>query len=200
MLTEEWKPAAVNIDYHVEVDRHYYSVPHTLVRQRIEVRLTAAAVECFDKGQRIAAHARSHKRGGFTTIPAHLPDAHRRHLEWTPGRLLSWEESIGPGTRGVVAWQLDHKPHPEQGYRACLGLLNLSKRYGSDRLEAACRRALALGAPHRKSIKSILDTELDQIPDLFVVPDPSPTVPTQHANLRGAGYFSVTTQGDSTTC
>lgn len=196
----EWKPATVNIDYHVEVDRHFYSVPHTLVRQRIEVRLTAAAVECFDKGQRVAAHARSHKRGGFTTIPAHLPDAHRRHLEWTPGRLLSWGQSIGPGTRGVIAWQLDHKPHPEQGYRACLGLLSFSKRYGKDRLEAACRRALALGAPHRKTIKSILDAKLDQIPDLFVSPASSPPTPTQHANLRGAGYFSVTTQGDSPTC
>lgn len=197
----EWKPATVNIDYHVEVERHYYSVPHALVRQRIEVRLTAAAVECFHKGQRIAAHIRSYRRGGFTTNPAHLPDSHRRHLEWTPGRLLSWGESIGTGTRGVIAWQLDHKPHPEQGYRACLGLLNLSKRYGKDRLEAACRRALSLGAPHRASIKSILDAKLDQVPDLLVVTDfpPSPT-PMQHANLRGAGYFRNTTPGDTPAC
>jgi transposase len=196
----EWKPATVNIDYHVEVDRSFYSVPHTLVRQRIEVRVTAVAVECFHKGQRVAVHARVHKRGSFTTVPAHLPDAHRRHLEWTPGRLLSWGQSIGPGTRDVIAWQLDHKPHPEQGYRACLGLLNLSKRYGKDRLEAACRRALALAAPHRKTIQSILNAKLDQMPDLFATADPSPPTPTQHANLRGPGYFSVTTKGDSPTC
>jgi transposase len=194
----EWKPASVNIDYHVEVARHYYSVPHHLARRRLEVRLTATSVECFLSGKRVAAHPRSFKRGGYTTRPEHLPEAHRKHLEWTPGRLLQWGLSIGPGTRDVVAWQLDHKPHPEQGYRACLGLLNLAKRYGNERLEAACRRALSIGAPHRKSIKSILDTKLDQSPDLF--PEAPPSTPTpMHANVRGARYFH-TTEGDSPTC
>ena len=96
-----------------------------------------------------------------------MPDAHRKHLEWTPGRLLNWALSIGPATRDVVQWQFDHRPHPEQGYRACLGLLNLAKHCGKERLEAACRRALAIGSPTRKSIKSILDAKLDQHPDLF---------------------------------
>ena len=148
----EWKLATVNIDYHVELAGHYYSVPHSLVKQRIEVRLTATTVECYFKGKRVAAHVRSNQRGRHTTLAEHMPEAHRKHLQWTPGRLLNWAHSIGAGVRDVVKWQLDNRPHPEQGYRACLGLLNLAKHYGNERLEAACRRALAIGAPTRKRI------------------------------------------------
>ena len=198
----EWKWATVNIDYHVEVAAHYYSVPHSLVKQRIEVRLTASSVECFFKGKRVAVHVRSNLRARHTTLPEHMPEAHRKHLQWTPGRLLNWAQSIGPGTRAVVRWQLDNRPHPEQGYRACLGLLNLVKRYGETRLEAACLRALAIGAPSRKRICSILETKLDQHPELFPTSDAtaSPT-PAQHANVRGADYFRETsTEGDPASC
>ena len=187
----EWKTAIVNIDYHIDADGHYYSVPHRLARQKVEVRITAPTVECFYHGKRVAAHLRSGLRGRHTTLPEHMPDAHRKHLEWTPGRLLNWALSIGPATRNVVQWQFDHRPHPEQGYRACLGLLNLAKHCGAERLEAACQRALAIGSPTRKSIKSILDARLDQHPELFPTTAAAETSPPppQHANVRGPDYF-----------
>lgn len=192
----KWKAAIVNVDYHVEIDGHYYSVPHSLVRLKLEVSFSATTVECFFKGKRVAVHVRSRLRGRHTTLPEHMPESHRKHSEWSPGRLLNWALSIGAGTRDVVAWQLENRPHPEQGYRACLGLLNLAKHYGPERLEAACRRALAIGSPTRKRIKSILDAKLDQHPELFPTPapeNPASPPPTPHANVRGAEYFRSTT-------
>ena len=198
----EWKSVTVYIDYHVEVDGHYYSVPHNLVRQKIEARFTATAVECFFKGKRVAAHARSNLRGRHTTIPQHMPESHRRHQEWSPGRLLNWGLSIGPATRDVVQWQLQNRPHPEQGYRACLGLLNLAKRYGESRLEAACCRALVIGSPTRKRIVSILDAKLDQHPELFPTAAAVSRPKAFHANLRGPEYFRSTTtdEGEPEPC
>ena len=203
----EWKTALVNIDYHLEIDGHYYSVPHSLVRHKIEVRFTAATIECFFKGKRIAAHARAHSRGRHTTLAEHMPESHRKHSEWSPGRLLNWGLSIGPATRDVVKWQLENRPHPEQGYRACLGLLNLAKHYSAGRLEAACRRVLAMGSPTRKRIKSILEAKLDQHPELFPTPAsemPAAPPPPVHTNVRGAAYFRTTTDptltGEIETC
>lgn len=199
----EWKKAIVNIDYHVECDERYYSVPHSLVKRTVEVRVTANIVECFFKGVRVASHRRAAKRGAYVTVAEHMPESHRKHMQWTPGRLLNWALSIGPATRDVVKWQLENRPHPEQGYRACLGLLNLVKRYGEARLEAACNRALAIGAPKRKSIKSILEAKLDQHPELFpATENAAPTTPAKHSNVRGAEYFRSTTtsQGDLDSC
>ena len=190
----EWKTVTVNIDYHVEVDEHYYSVPHALVRQKVDARYTAHTVECFLKGRRVASHARSALRGKFTTLPEHMPESHRRHQEWTPGRLLKWAETIGLATRGVVQWQFDHRPHPEQGYRSCLGLLNLARKYGDARLEAACNRALGMGAPTRKRVLSILKAKLDQHPELFPSAEPCAAPKAHHANVRGAEYFRSTPQ------
>ena len=188
--------AIVNIDYHVEVAGHYYSVPHQLVRHKVEVRFTATTVECFFKGKRVAAHARSDSRGRHTTLPEHMPESHRKHQQWTPGRLLNWALSIGPGTRDVVRWQLENRPHPEQGYRACLGLLNLARHYGESRLEAACLRALAIGSPTRKRIKSILEAKLDQHPELFAAatrtespPRQRQAVPRQCARARVLPFY-----------
>ena len=198
----EWQKAKVGVDYHVEVDEHYYSVPHALVGQHVMARYTASVVECCFKGQRVAAHVRSYARGRHTTLPEHMPKAHRRHLEWTPGRLLSWAEKIGAGTRAVVQWQFDHRPHPEQGYRSCLGLLNLSRAYGEERLEAACRRALTIGSPTRKRILAILKAKLDQHPELFPAADTAAaTAERTHANVRGPDYFrtSLTTTISSDT-
>ena len=149
----------------------------SLVRHKVEVRFTATTVECFFKGKRVAAHARSNSRGRHTTLPEHMPESHRKHQQWTPGRLLNWALSIGPGTRDVVHWQLENRPHPEQGYRACLGLLNLARHYGESRLEAACCRALAIGSPTRKRIKSILEAKLDQHPELFPAADTAAAAP-----------------------
>lgn len=198
----EWKSATVNIDYHVDISGHYYSVPHKLVRQRIEVRFTATTIECFFKGKRVAAHVRSNLRGRHTTLAEHMPESHRRHQEWTPGRLLNWGLSIGPATRDVVQWQLQNRPHPEQGYRACLGLLSLARRYGESRLEAACRRGLAIGSPTRKRIVSILEAKLDCHPELFDPATPATSPKALHANLRGAEYFrsTPTDEGESPSC
>lgn len=182
----EWKRARVNLDYHVEVDGHYYSVPHSLVKREIEVRLTASGVEFFHGSKRVAVHARSSLRGAHSTQADHMPKAHRAHLEWTPGRFLTWAIEIGPQTRDLVRHLLEQKSHPEQGYRSCLGLLGLSRRYGKDRLEAACQRALALSSPTRRSVLSILRRGLDQVP----LPDEerTSTLPAHH-NVRGAAYY-----------
>jgi transposase len=182
-----WKKATVNIDYHVEVQGHYYSVPYQLVRQPVEVRLSATSVECFVRGKRVAAHARSTRRGGYSTLPEHMPASHRAHREWSPGRLLNWALSVGPKSRDLVHHLLDSKPHPEQGYRACLGLMRLARQYGNARLEAACARAIAIHAPAYRSVASILKAGLDRQP-LPHTEQAEFELPA-HANVRGPRYY-----------
>ena len=186
-----WKCARVNIDYHVEFEGHYYSVPHALVGKVIDLRITAAIVECLSHNQRVASHLRSARRGTHTTIAEHMPKAHRAHMEWTPGKLLNWALSIGPATRDVVQYQLTAKPHPEMGYRACLGLLSLAKQYGNDRLEAASKRAVAIHSLTRKSVLSILQAGLDKQPPLDLNDLNTTTAPLApvHANVRGSKYY-----------
>jgi transposase len=182
-----WKVVTVNIDYHVEVDRHYYSVPYQLARQRCEARLTAATVEVLCRGRRVASHQRSFVRGGHTTLPEHMPESHRRHLEWTPSRIVRWAENAGPQTATLVDGILTRRPHPEQGFRSCLGILRLGKRYGDDRLEAACTRAVAFQAFSYRSVESILRRGLDRQP--LPPPAPATTTPRQHDYVRGAAYY-----------
>ena len=184
----DWKKSRVNIDYHIEVEGHYYSVPHAHVKDSVDVRLTATTVECFYAGQRIASHARGHRKGAHTTVVEHMPKAHQKHQDWTPGRFLTWALDIGPRTRDVVQHLLERRPHPEHGYRSCLGLLHLAKRFGPVRLEAACERALQIGAPTRKSVLSILDKGLDRAPLPSPEPQTSLPLPT-HDNVRGPDYY-----------
>ncbi len=189
----EWRDAGVNIDYHVLVEHNYYSVPYQLVHQRVEVRLAATTVELFLKGRRIASHRRRGGRGQYATEPAHMPHAHRAHAEWTPSRLISWAETTGPATAALVAALLASKPHPEQGYRACLGLMRLSKTHGPARMDAACARALHLGAPSYRTVQNILASGADRI----ALPDasaPPPRLPS-HPNIRGRAYYT----GEETT-
>lgn len=182
----EWRTAKVNIDYHIAVEGHLYSVPYPLVKATVRVRLTTTMVEVLHEGKRVAVHIRSALKGRFTTDPAHRPKAHQRHLEWSPSRLLRWGVAIGPGAAAVVQHILDGKPHPEQGYRACLGLFALSRRYTAARLEAACTRAQRTGALSYKSVKSILAAGLDQLP----AEEPPPlTLPAAHAHVRGPDYY-----------
>jgi transposase len=182
----EWRTARVSLDYHVEVDKHYYSVPHSLLRQQLDVRLTEKTVELFHRGQRVAAHVRSRRQGSHSTNTEHMPKAHRAHLEWTPGRLLNWAVAVGPHTRDLVKHLLWTRPHPEMGYRSCLGLLNLGKRFGPERLEAACQRALMLGSPSRRSVLSLLQNGLDQLP----LPEATTAQRSlTHENIRGPGYY-----------
>lgn len=152
----EWKLARVNMDYHVEVEGHYDSVPYTLVRQQLDVRLSASMVELFAQGKRIASHRRSPHQGRHSTVAAHMPRAHQHYAEWTPQRLIHWAATNGPATAQVVETILASRPHPQQGFRSCLGIMRLGKSYSAERLEAACRRALTRGACAYKSLDAIL--------------------------------------------
>jgi len=183
----EWRVARVNIDYHVEVHGHYYSVPHPLVQEVVDVRVTATTVEVFQRGRRVAAHLRDATRGRHTTDPAHMPQAHQRHRDWSPSRLIDWARTVGPETAALVAAILTDRPHPEQGYRSCLGILRLARRYGAARLEAACARARAVGARSYRHVDSILKHGLDRAAWPAAAPPPAP--PVVHAQVRGPGYY-----------
>jgi transposase len=183
-----WKHATVNIDYHVEVEKHYYSVPYTKVHERVEVRLSAFTVEIFHKGVRVASHPRSVAAGRHTTDPQHMPSSHRQHLEWSPSRLIRWAQSMGPSVEALVSAILRDRPHPEQGYRSCLGILRLERRYGAERLEAACRRALRVGARSYRHVAAILDRGLDRMP-LPGAEAEAESTPRMHGNVRGPGYY-----------
>jgi transposase len=164
--------------------------PYSLVKQQLEVRLSAQVVEIFHKGKRVASHQRSPLKGRHSTVAAHMPKAHQHYAEWTPQRLVLWAAKTGEATAQVVETILTSRPHPQQGFRACLGIMRLGKRYGDGRLEAACRRALRIGACSYKSIESILKHDLDQQP----LPGPPAAAPViTHGNIRGAQYYHTTT-------
>lgn len=187
----EWRHARVNIDYHVEVHGHFYSVPHPLLHEEVEARVTATTVEVFHRGDRVASHARGFARG-FTTKPEHMPAAHREHLEWSPSRMLRWAAKVGPNTEALVGAIIAERRHPEQGYRSCLGILRLGRRHGDVRLEAACARALAAGARSFRHVDSILKHGLDRVPFDAGVADTDPSnvpAPRLHENLRGRDYY-----------
>src|SRR6218665_8814 len=181
-----FKSARVNIDYHVELDGHYYSVPHRLVRTTVELRIAGATLEIFPGQQRVAVHPGSTARGKHATISEHMPASHRAHLDWTPAKLIAWGERIGVGCAALVRWQMDNRPHPGQGYRCCLGLQRLARQYGHERLEAACTRAMAIHSPIYRSVNPILASGTDR--------QPLPAQPTQtslplHENVRGPDYY-----------
>ena len=182
-----WKRARVNIDYHIEFEGHYYSVPHALVRQEVELRTTLGTVEVFLRGKRVASHPRNPRKGSHSTIADHMPAAHRAHADWAPGKLLTWANAVGPATGQLVKRLLEEKQHPEQGYRSCLGLMRLARTDGRQRLEAACERALALGAHRYRSVASILKKGLDRQP---LTPPAQAELPLpDHANVRGPAYY-----------
>jgi len=184
----EWKCARVNIDYHIEVDHHYYSVPYQLVHEKLDVRFTDTSVEIFFKGRRITSHRRSYRKGAHTTLREHMPKSHQKYLEWTPSRLVRWAGQIGPHTQNLAACIIENRPHPEQGYRSCLGLLRLGKTYSPERLEAASARALQMKAYSYKNVESILKKGLDRQP-LLSASSQTPLPPLEHANLRGKEYY-----------
>jgi transposase len=186
MAIVRFKGVRASIDYHVELDGHYYSVPHRLVRTQLELRISSTTVEAFAGQQRVAVHAYSAIRGAFTTNPEHMPASHRAHREWTPAKLIAWGERIGAACAAVVRWQMEHRPHPEQGYRACLGLQRLARSYGAERLEAACARALSIRSPTYRSIDAILKSGMDRQP---LRPEPAQGSLPLHENVRGADYY-----------
>ena len=178
--------AKANIDYHVAVEKHYYSAPSSLIHQTLEVRLTDKMVELFHQGKRVAAHLRNLQPGRFTTLAEHRPKSHQKHLEWTPSRILAWGKTIGPECGQLVQKIMENRPHPEQGFRSALGIIRLAKAFGHDRLEAACRRALHFGACSYGSVQSILKKNLETQPLEQELPLPSPA----HENLRGGPYYT----------
>jgi transposase len=183
----QFAKARVHVDYHIEVDKHYYSIPYTLIKQVIDVRLTINTVECFHEGVRIASHIRSFLKGKHTTLTEHMPPSHKAYSEWNPGRFLNWALDIGPNTRDVIQYLLNQATHPEQSYRSCFGILSLAKRYGKERLEAASYRAIAIGSPRRHSIASILKKGLDQ--QLLKQHEENTSSVIKHENIRGASHY-----------
>jgi transposase len=181
-----FKPARVNVDYHIQYLGHYYSVPYQLVGQQVELRTTTTTLEVMHNNLRVAMHPIKPRKGAFTTMPEHMPDNHREHLQWSPDKLISWAQKVGKACEMVVRWQLEHRAHPEQAYRSCLGLMRLLRTYGGDRLEAACARAQSIQSPKYKTIDSILKSGLDK------VPAPQREVQGElplHENVRGADYY-----------
>jgi transposase len=179
------KLARVHIDYHVELAGHYYSVPYHLARERVELRFDERTLEVYHRGLRVAVHVRHNAKGRATTDPAHMPDKHRAAASWTPARIEAWAARTGPATAALCAAIMADRPHPELGFRSCLGILRLAERYGPQRLEAACGRALACGARSYRSLRSILEHGLDGACDASAVVPPA----LEHANVRGAAYY-----------
>jgi len=179
--------ATVGIDYHVGFERNFYSVPFQLLRQEAWLRATERTVEVFVRGKRVASHRRGSTTNRWHTLPEHRPPHHRAYLEWTPERFLRWAEKMGPATAALIQARLDAKEHPEQSFRACLGILGLAKRYSEVRLEAACARALRSGIFSYKGIKNILESSFDR---LAAEEAPSqPELPLTHPNVRGKTYY-----------
>ena len=186
----QWKKARVAPDYHIELSGHYYSVPYQLVGRELDIRATESTVEGFHKGTRIASHVRSNAKGRYTTIGEHMPRSHREYATWTPERLVRWAGETGPATAELISSILNSRPHPQQGFRSCLGIISLVKRYNEDRVEAACKRALAINGKSFKSVRSILENGLDQNP----APQPAQAILNlSHDNIRGGEYYAVHT-------
>jgi len=181
-----WKLARVHIDYHVSFEKHYYSVPYTLIGKEVEIRVTEKTVEIFYQRQRRASHRRSPAQGRYSTQNEHMPPAHQKYSDWSPERFLRWAEEIGPDTTRLIAAVLEARRHPQQAYRSCLGILSLSKRYTNVRLEAACRRALPAGICSYKGVRNILENKLDR---LEMDQSPAAVLPS-HANIRGESYYN----------
>lgn len=189
----EWSKARAGVDYHVSVQKHFYSVPFTYIKKVLDVCVAEHTVEVFYKDERIASHQRSWRKGGYTTVPEHMPKRHRQYAEWSPERLIKWAAKTGESTGLLVENLLESHQHPEHGYRGCLGIIRLAKKFGDERLEAACRRALSIGTCRYKSVKSILNKNLDKLPLPEMGDDQSPNdtrEPIAHANIRGAEYYS----------
>ena len=181
----EWRLARVGLDYHVEIENFFYSVPHALIRQQVDARITQRTVEIFHRGQRVAAHQRRYGGPRHGTDVEHMPSAHRRYAEWTPERFQRWGADIGPETEGLILAIMSRRPHPEQGFRTCLGVLRLYRDLDPVRAERVSARAIAVGAFNYKSIASIIAHNLDRI-----APTDSTVSVDGHANIRGRSYFN----------
>lgn len=181
----EWKSAKVHPDYHVEVDKAFYSVPHRLIGRQVDVRLTSRIVEVFHDHQRVASHRRTSQRAGHVTVNEHMPKTHQHYANTTPASLIKQAAKIGRNAAILIERLMRDRPHPQQGYRAAQGVLSLARRYGPERLEAACNRALTINATSYSSVSTILKSGLDQAPPAAEPVKPAPP----HGNIRGSSYY-----------
>jgi len=182
----EWLKARAGFNYHIEVGEHSYSVPFQLLRERLDIRLTATTVEAFHKGERVAAHARSYIKGSYTTLKEHMPPEHRAYAEWSPSRFVKWANKTGPATAQVVEKILASRTYPEQAYKACMGIIHLSRHYEPARVEAAAERALKYNACSYRSMKAILAVGLDRQDSRGNGGQRSLPL---HQNIRGKKYY-----------
>ena len=182
----EWKQCKVGLDYHVEVEKHYYSVPYALLRATLWARITARTIELFHQGNRVAVHVRSSSNRRHTTVSEHMPSSHRRYADWTPERIQRRANEIGPKTSALIEIILRERTHPEQGFRATIGILRHATSFGHERLEAACGRALDIGARSYTSVTSILKNNLDRQRPATATDGPA----IVHPNIRGPRYFN----------
>lgn len=185
-----WSKAKVHIDYHVPVKKTYYSVPYSLHGETVDIRYTGDVVEIYHKGKRVASHMRVNKPGAFVTENLHMPTEHRQYLEWTPARIRKWGETIGPHTKALMGAIMEHKTHPEHGFRSCLGIVRLAKAYSPERVENACKRALEIEAYNYRSVKSLLERGLENI----VMAGENTTIVPLHRNVRGREYYREATR------
>ncbi len=185
-----WKKTRVNLDYHVELDHHYYSVPYSVIHQHVYLRYTSKTVEVFHNNQRVASHLKSTASGGKSTLTHHMPKSHQQHLKWTPSKIVAWAKQVGESTHEVIQGIINSNRHAEQTYRSCLGIKRLSAHYPAERIEAACKRAIVINGRSYKSIQSILKNGLDQRP----LPPAQEEKAISHKNLRGNTYYALNDQ------
>ena len=175
----------MNFDYHVEFDSNYYSAPHRYASEEVDIRATAKTLEVFHRQKRIASHLRSYRTHQYVTDPAHMPHSHRAHAEWDPPRIIRWASTVGPSTSLLVQRVMEERPHPQQGFRACMGIIHLGRRHSEARLEKAAARALAARSHSYRTVKGILENRLED--------QPLPSVPQEvlprHRNVRGSEYY-----------
>ena len=187
-IAERKLDATVHIDYHVSYDDHLYSVPFRLVGKKVDIRATSTTVELFYKGKRVASHIRSYGRRHPSTAPEHRPKSHAAYADWSPERMRHWAATLGSSVEALAVAIMNTKRHPEEGYRACLGVIRLGKKYGNDRLEKACQRALSLQSPSYKTVHSMLKAGLEEVPMPAAEPAKQ-TMPVDHENIRGPKYY-----------
>jgi transposase len=187
----EWRKVRVGMDYHIELNQHYYSVPYRYMRKKLEVRITSNTIECFYKHSMVACHARNEKPFAYTTVKEHMPESHRAYLEWTPEKINEWAAKVGIYVHLFIEKLMQEREHPQQGLRASLGILRLGKRYTDERLEKACERALTIGSLRYQSVESILKNKLENHPLPEFTSESHANVPI-HPNIRGANYYHVT--------
>lgn len=183
-----WKKAKISIDYHVEYEDHFYSTPCYLYPADVMIRAAEKTIEIFCDGKQVALHPRTHARGGHSTLKAHMPADHQFFGEWSPERFIQWAEKIGPKTAQIIRTELNSRRHPEQAYRACLGILGFARKYSPDRLEAVCHYALANEIHSYRGIKNILVNQIDRLP--FSEKEVQPSLLPSHSNIRGKSYYN----------